>query len=277
MMKTCFVCSGPAETEEHIIPKWLQRQYALWDQKLSLPNRTTITYKHLKIPCCFDCNNNVLSQLETKVKSGTATDEELWKWAAKIHFGLLRKDDFLEWDRKNPGYKIGDVIKQDDPFELDRHLAHSIHGEFETDPSPWGSVFRFKFDRPVDYHFAHLISPAGLAVAFGDVGYVIFVSDTGSLSRQPDVCRSYEFHRKDVHPGKMLNFFANSWVHLFRHRVSYPFLMTPNSIALLGSPKLIETLPFGDDDYRQLWSYITSNPDAKIVTTEEYQSRNGLP
>lgn len=276
-METCFVCSRPAESEEHVIPKWLQNQYDLWNQKLTLPNRTTITYKQLKIPCCLDCNNNLLSQLETKVQSGAATDEEIWKWAAKIHFGLLRKDDFLEWDRRNPGYKIGQVIKQDDPLELDRHLAHSLHGGFKTDPSPWGSVYRFKFDEPVEYQFAHLISPAGLAVAFGDKGYVIFVNDTGSLSRQPDVRRSYDFHRKNTHLGKMLNFFASSWVHLFRHRVTYPFLMTPNSISLIGSPKLKETLPFDDEDYRQLWAYITSNPDAEIVNFQEYAASNGMP
>lgn len=275
-MDTCFVCGQPADTEEHIIPKWLQKKYDLWNQRLTLPNRTTITYKQLKIPCCSECNNNLLSRLESSVQSGQATDEELWKWATKIHYGLLRKDDFLEWDRRNPGYKIGQVVKSEDPLELDRHLVHSIHGDFDTHPNPFGSVYRFKFDDEVEYHFAHLISPPGLAVTFGDLGYVIFVNDTGSLNRQPSVQESYEKHASNPHVGKMLNFFANSWVHLYRHRVSYPIVMTKNSIAVLGAPRLIEEVPFTDDDYRELWAYITSNPDAVIVSTEEYEACNGM-
>lgn len=275
-MDTCFVCGQPADTEEHIIPKWLLNQYDLWNQRITLPNRTTIPYRKLKIPCCSHCNNGLLSQLETKVQTGTASDEEIWKWAAKIHFGLLRKDEFLEWDRKNRGYKIGDVIEREDPLELERHLVHSIHGEFTTHPNPFGSVFRFKFDGTVEYQFANLVAPGGLAVAFGDVGYAIFISDTGSLSRQPSVQESYRMHVTNPHPGKILNFFANSWVHLYRHEVSYPILMAANSIAVLGSGKLIRERPFSDDDYRQLWAYVTSNPDAVTVASDEYEAKNGL-
>lgn len=84
-MDTCFVCGDFADSDEHIIPKWIQRRYDLWNQKIRLPNDTTIAYRQLKIPCCKDCNNNVLSRLETRVQDGDATDQELWKWAAKIH------------------------------------------------------------------------------------------------------------------------------------------------------------------------------------------------
>jgi hypothetical protein len=275
-MKTCFICGSPAETEEHIIPKWLQGRYNLWNQKISLPNRTTIQYKQLKIPCCNVCNNNLLSQLELKVQSGDATDEELWKWGAKIHFGLLRKDDFLEWDRKNPTYKIGEVMKRDDPLELERHLIHSIHGEFSTHPNPFGSVFRFTFDKKAEYHFAHLIGPDGLCISFGNTGYVIFIKDTGSLRRQPSIQKLYEMHVSNCHLGKMLNFFANSWVHLYRHTVNYSIMMTPKSIVVLGAGKLIEEKQFTRKNYKKLWAYITSNPNVVIVDQDEYKASNGI-
>ena len=275
-MTTCFICGNYADSEEHVIPKWLQTKYDLWNQRLTLPNRTTITYKQLTIPCCTDCNTKTLSQLESRVKSGEATDEELWKWSAKIHFGLLRKDDFLEWDRKNPGYQIGQVLKRDDPLELERHLAHSIRGDFKTYPNPFGSVFRFSFNEEVEYNFVHLIAPVGLCVSFGNVGYVVFVRDTGSLNRQPSVNEAYLKHSVNCHPGKMLNFFANAWVHLYRHRVSHSFLMTPNSIAITGAGKLVETVDFTDEQFRELWSHITSNQNAVVVTNEEYETTNGI-
>ncbi len=275
MEKSCFVCSSPAETDEHIFPKWLQNKYSLWDQTIGLPNETKIPYRQLKIPCCKRCNNEVLSQIETRVENGSASEQDLWKWAAKIHYGLLRKDDFLEWDRKNPGYKIGEIIRKDDPLELDRHLIHSIHGEFQTYPDPFGSVFIFEFSEEESYHFVHLLNPAGICICLGKIGYVVFINDTGSLRRQPSMQNKFANEVKNTHLGKMLNFFANSWVHLYRHRVSYPIVLTKEFIAVLGTSTLLEEVPFDDEMFRDLWQYITDNPDAPIVSTLEYEATNG--
>lgn len=275
-MDTCFVCGATADSEEHIIPKWLQSRYDLWNQRIRLPNDTTMPYRQLRIPCCKGCNNEVLSKLETAVQTGNATDQELWKWAAKIHYGLTRKDDFLAWDRRHPEYSIGQVLNRDDPLELDRHLVHSIHGEFHTHPDPFGSVFRFEFDREAEFQFAHLIAPAGIAVCIGKFGYVVFINDTGTLRRQPSIEDAYQQHLINTHPGKMLNFFANAWVHLYKYRATFPVLMTTRSIALIGVPKLIEEREFTDEQYRVLWSYITDNPEATILGVEEYHATNGI-
>lgn len=274
-MTSCFICGGPANTQEHVFPKWLQNQFKLWDQRVGLPNKTTIPYRDVRIPCCGTCNNEVLAPIEAKIKNNSASNSEIWKWAAKIHFGLLRKDDFLDWDRRNPGYKIGDVIKNHDPLELERHLVHSIHGEFKTHPDPFGSVFVFNFKAEEPYHFVHHVKPAGLCICLGKTGYVIFVSDTGTLVRQPSVMESYAKHSNDSHLGKMLNFYANGWAHLVRHRTSIPMVMTPKFIAVTGRAKLIEEIPFTDEMYRELWHYVTDNPDNPIVSQEEYEKSNG--
>jgi hypothetical protein len=275
MDQSCFICSRSAETEEHIFPKWLQNKYSLWDQKIRLPNSTKISYRQLKIPCCNECNNEILSQIEKRIENGSASNQDLWRWAVKIHYGLLRKDDFLEWDRKNPGYKIGEVIRTEDPLELDRHLVHSIRGEFETHPDPFGSVFVFKFHEEEPYHFVHLMQPAGICICLGKIGYVVFINDTGTLNRQPSVQEAFYKHTKETHLGKMLNFFANSWVHLYRHKSSYPIAISKKSIAVLGAPRLIEELPFEDEMFQELWKYVTDNPDAPIVSTQEYEATNG--
>lgn len=264
-MNTCFICGEPATTDEHIFPKWLQHKHDLWNQKIALPNETTISYRQLTIPCCATCNNERLSAIETRIKDEVASDQDLWQWGAKIHFGLLRKHDFLEWDRRHPGYKIGEVIKPNDPLELDRHLIHSIHGSFATHPNPFGSIYRFNFKSQEPYHFAHLIQPAGICICLGKTGYVIFIRDGGSLSRQPSIQQHFEKHSIDCNIGKMLNFFANAWVHLYRHKATHPMLMTPNSIAIIGKAKLIEELPFSNEMFLDLWRYVTGNPENTIT------------
>ena len=68
----CFLCgcqlNDENSTVEHVIPKWLQREFNLWDQKITLLNGTLFPYKNLTIPCCFDCNNIHLKPFEDKVK-----------------------------------------------------------------------------------------------------------------------------------------------------------------------------------------------------------------
>jgi hypothetical protein len=67
----CFYCGKLFRSErsrEHVFPEWLQNQFGLADQTLTLLNRTTIPYRSLKVPCCRICNNVHLSQLENRVK-----------------------------------------------------------------------------------------------------------------------------------------------------------------------------------------------------------------
>jgi len=41
--ETCFVCGKKAETVEHLFPKWLQRKFNIWDQKIKIPNQTFVS------------------------------------------------------------------------------------------------------------------------------------------------------------------------------------------------------------------------------------------
>jgi len=106
----CFICGNRATTVEHIIPKWLQRKFNLWDQKIEVPNLTTVKYKQLVVPACKRCNNEIYGKLEEKMSKNEADEKDIWRWANKIHFGLRLKDSFLDFDRKNPGKKIGDIF-----------------------------------------------------------------------------------------------------------------------------------------------------------------------
>jgi hypothetical protein len=109
---TCFLC-GRRLTErnrrdEHVFPKWLQRRYRLWDEKLILLNRTTIPYRKLTTPCCADCNSKYLEPIEKTmsgaVRAGPRAVRALdpyyvFIWLGKIFYGVLYRELFLPWDR----------------------------------------------------------------------------------------------------------------------------------------------------------------------------------
>src|SRR5690242_11096441 len=96
----CFLCGATLDvkrdSDEHVIPKWIQERYQLWDQKLHLLNVTTIPYRQLKIPCCSVCNSERLSRIEAQVQRACDAGREavqslspltLFLWAGKILYG----------------------------------------------------------------------------------------------------------------------------------------------------------------------------------------------
>lgn len=105
------VLTDKTKTEEHVIPKWLQKEFNLWDQKITLLNGTYIPYRLMTIPCCFECNNHHLKPFEDKIKAGfergyedfQKLDKEiLFLWLGKIYFGIMYRELFLNLDRADP-------------------------------------------------------------------------------------------------------------------------------------------------------------------------------
>ena len=112
---TCFLCGARLgiknRSQEDIFPLWLQKRFALFDKQIILLNSTTIAYRQLKMPCCKRCNNGHLSKVEramqAAVKEGPEAVEAMDRtvlliWLSKILYGLLYKEHFLDFDRRNP-------------------------------------------------------------------------------------------------------------------------------------------------------------------------------
>lgn len=122
---TCFLCGGGIDetnrTDEHVIPKWLLKEFDLWDVTIHLINGTRIPYRKLVVPCCSACNNNHLSPIEDEVAKAfrkgpkgfeTVDREVLMVWVIKIFYGLLYREIFLTFDRCNPG--LGKIVSPED-------------------------------------------------------------------------------------------------------------------------------------------------------------------
>ena len=94
----CFLCGDDlkdSKSKEHVFPQWLLNKYDLWDGQFELLNRTSITYNKLTIPCCLECNNDYLSQMEQKIRNavngGYDIFQELdelviYQWLSKIFY-----------------------------------------------------------------------------------------------------------------------------------------------------------------------------------------------
>jgi hypothetical protein len=243
--ETCFICGKPADTKEHLFPKWLQHKFNLWDQKLIIPNQTYISYRQLVVPCCDKCNNEIFSGLENKISTNSETDKDIWRWANKIHFGLTLKDKFLEWDRKHPNYKIGDVISPLDPLEQSRHFLQCVSGDFKCSPDPFGSVFRFIFTSEQEYNFIHIINSSSICISFGDRGYVIFIRDGQYLKDCKGVVDDYEkiLNQGDIGMHDMLFFYAKNLEFLERFKVSIPLMVMKGQIVKIGAATIREEKP----------------------------------
>lgn len=243
--ETCFVCGQTATTREHLFPKWLQREFNLWDQRLIIPNKTSIAYRQLTIPCCNRCNNEVYSSLEYKISNKTESEADMWRWANKVHFALTLKDKFLDWDRKNPGYKIGDVISVSDPLETSRHFLHCVSGDFVTEPDPFGSVFRFDFTEKQDYNFVHIINSSSICISFGDRGYVVFIKDGQFLRDNLGIIEDFNLikGKDEIKMHDMLFFYAKVIEFYERFEISLPLLITKGKILKIGNATIRKEKP----------------------------------
>src|SRR5215472_7349917 len=102
-MPDCAFCGLRAETLEHVIPKWLQKHFDLYDQQLELWNGTTLPYRQAVVPACARCNGDRFSPLENRIRQATASQSDYYLWALKIQYCLGHRDTTLLLDRKNPG------------------------------------------------------------------------------------------------------------------------------------------------------------------------------
>jgi hypothetical protein len=181
----CSFCENAADTQEHVIPEWLQRHFSLWTQRLQLWNGTSILYRQALIPACTPCNTRRFSRLEQRVQAGQATRQELYLWALKIRYGLALRDATLLLDRRNPGagpLLDPGIATYGEPFI--RHAFRALDGEpFAFRPTPFGSVFRFPqsagttgtfglVDVPPPYWALAVVLPSNeiLVVLFADRG-----------------------------------------------------------------------------------------------------------
>ncbi len=191
----CFICGkefceNNPKTEEHVFPKWLQKQYDLWNQRIILLNGTDLPYKQLKVPCCKECNTKYLQEIEKQISESAKLGYEqfikldelkIFQWISKIYYGIHYKEFFLYMNREKPNN--GTILNKDDiyRFEMLHFFLQSVHKPYIfNNTTPW-SIFIFKTLKYPDERnfFYHDTYNGFCSLRFNDIGIIVIFEDNG--------------------------------------------------------------------------------------------------
>ena len=191
----CFLCgtqlTSDNRSDEHVIPKWVQHEFALWNQNLTLLNQTPIPYRQLTIPCCAPCNNEHLNRIEVAVSTAwregfdsfaSLNRDVLFLWLAKIVYGLLVRELFLPADRRRPDE--GSIVEADllREFRMHHFLMQGARGVVRWSSLPASIVLvRTKVSTDNRLNFDMIDAPWGpvLTMRLGEVGILSILQDWG--------------------------------------------------------------------------------------------------
>jgi hypothetical protein len=172
---TCFLCrcrlTEDNRTVEHVIPKWVQSRFGLWDQTLVLLNGTTIPYRQLTVPCCQKCNNKHLEPLESSILSVVS-----------------RGPDAVEaLDRKTLFLWRGTIVPK---VLLSRFMSHHMFLQAARiavnfiDFFP-ASIFVYELQEPTEpqraFNFGDNFRAMTISLQLGRVGILAALQDGGAL------------------------------------------------------------------------------------------------
>ena len=204
----CAFCGNEATTVEHVIPKWLQRHYDLYNKKLRVWTGDAINYRCATIPACQQCNGGRLANLEKRIQAGTASESDYYLWALKIRYGLSIMDSRLYIDPKDhdKGFLLPPGMKNYQTGFILPALASLDDPNFHFYPDPFGSVFLFhqegnaiqKFDFaevPYPYMALAIVIPPDkvLAVLLADRGVVkSVIRKCGGYETLVDIAKSLD-------------------------------------------------------------------------------------
>lgn len=242
-------------SNEHVFPKWIQRRFNLWNEKLTLLNGTLIPYRQLTIPCCTECNSEHLSQIESQVEAAFAAGMEsvatldrriLFLWLAKIYYGLIFRELFLPLARSDP--KLGPIATDEQLklFRMHHMLLQGTRGVVrwrhpEQQPA---SIFVFKCQTTkstrANFDYFDIVQYPYLAIRVGPVGVMSVLQDWGALEGSVKLPQIEAARSLDLHPIQFRQVAA------IGAYMSYLFNRVPKHFLTGGRDSVeIVTMPLG--------------------------------
>jgi hypothetical protein len=216
---TCFLCglelNDTNRSDEHVIPRWVQSRFNLWNQELVLLNGTSIPYRQLTIPCCKERNSSKLAPIENSVAQATeiGADEVrkmdrnvLFLWLGKLFYGLLYKEIFVPMDRRNPSK--GPILSQE---ILSAFASHHFFLQGARIPIQFenffpASIFIYDLKVPQEptkrFDFYDNLMSLSISVRLGSVGIIASLQDGETLLEDFEELAELteEVHQIEMHP-----------------------------------------------------------------------------
>lgn len=180
----CFLCGSTEEiTEEHVFPQWLLNRANIRNKFVTLKNGTKYKYGSVKVPCCRQCNNEDLSNIENQISLwvNTLNFEKLrsnpnivFIWLYKLMYGLNYKEMHIKEDIRNP--QSPPLIDQKEFFD---RISYNLFPLFAKGVvtfkgfKPY-SLFIFKISDVDDGNYFYFDEPYKLVsgITIGKVGIV---------------------------------------------------------------------------------------------------------
>lgn len=247
----CFLCwselTNENRTDEHVFPKWMQDRFSLFNQPLTLPNKTWIPYRMIRIPCCGKCNNEALSRLEQKMSGAIQvgfdefTDliskKELFLWLQCLFYKTLYKDMSLLVDRSDRGPKI---VSPEDlaTLRLSHAFLRAIDCSVHFDGFLPASIFlvrtKTSSDAALNFDYVDSIPHSCLAIRMNDVGIIASLRDGGLQEALMGEQMQQDLLDHEFNPVQFRNLFAK--VLYQQSRIKDPFKYGITA----GDPKSLE-------------------------------------
>jgi hypothetical protein len=260
----CMFSGEVADTYEHVIPKWLQRRFDLWNQELVLPNGTSLPYRQVKVPV-KGSDNNRFSTIEKSMAGGSFSAEQAYLWALKIHIGLIYRDATL---RRVRAVSDSPMILNAGDFATEILLFRELYDIWKsggrTDPSPFGSVYILDSLRGNrEFDFFHCLVTGTVGVNLGDKFLVVFLWDQGDGSRSnsidiwqrhhvPSVAKALPDDRLQAAYMAHHVWACESGYQLWRHRRPFNFIRVGNTLVLAPPLTRSQGKPLERDAYEKI-------------------------
>lgn len=263
-MTLCLFSGEEPNTEEHVIPTWLQKRLNLANQMLYLPNGTRLPYKHAKVPAKSE-HNNKFAQIESRISQGIFNPLEIYLWAFKIHLGLLYRDTTLRSDLRDPN---APMIFDGSDFESDTFLFRKLYRTWSNsgriEPNPFGSVFVVDSLTSHDrFDLIHCLLTGTVAIDIGTKFILVLLWDQGFAAGSNALEMWKEFHVTNVTSlpeGPERDFQAymvkHAWaaeVAYFAQRHSRSFSTISTDFQVTGSPiRRSRPLEHSDEEFNSV-------------------------
>jgi hypothetical protein len=280
-------------TGEDVFPKWLWRRLQLAGAAINLLDGGWKNYPGLLVPCCRECNNNYMSQVETRISKAIpsfAAFEKLSRsdlslWTAKILYGLLHFE-VKPWDPKTkswlPPRHPAAVF---DHLQLTIRLLNGFRKRIVLDAPKWPfSMLRFhlKSGGPPELNFQFRDSvkwPVALAMRVDAVGFIVVFEDFGYIEHWYDQILRRLLDGRIIHPVQFSEIVARTFYEagLVQFNVEYWAWDGPPGTILSLRPQMVAALPpdnrrradmiseFTGISLAELWNEQEQNSDSLLV------------
>jgi hypothetical protein len=272
----CFLCgsnlNNANRSDEHVIPRWVQDRFNLWDKTMTLQNGTLIPYRQLKIPCCKKCNNDFLSPIERSVAEASKTNAKsvrslgnktLFLWLGKIFYGILYRESLLSTDRSN---LKGELIVPNEllaEYKMHHFFLQSARIPMVFENSFPASIFVFDLQKPnkieSQFDFNDEIQTLTISVRIGKIGILGALQDGGAQAN--GFCdffkKLYKFKLHPIQFKELTAMFVYKAL-LFNRMPKYLISDLPDGIKIFQ-------LPLGGFSRKPLYDYWDQAVYAKIL------------